>query len=877
MLRPLSLFALFALFALNLRPSDATSTHPPTPFLLKDINQRSADAFPDHLIALNDVAYFAASTDAHGRELWRSDGTAAGTRLVKDIWSGISGGIPSDMTVYAGALYFAAEDSTLGRELWRSDGSAAGTTLFADLHPGSMSSAPTNLIVYDGLLYFNARHPSLGYELWRSDGTAAGTYLLHDVAPGADAGFPFMPLLFNDRLYFVANIDDSYRLHSTDGSADGLRDENLVVASPPTMTVLSDTLIVATWEGNGRELRRFNADGSHELLTDINPNGDAQPAELTVVGDQLFFVADDGNGLELWVTDGTTTGTRMVSDIGGSQFASMPYYLTAFGDRVAFVAADSALSGGFGRNAELWISDGTAGGTYKPLEINPDGPASPSQLFAHGSTLYFTAYDGDQLHVYASDGTTAGTRPLNDDGRTVFSPASSFVALSDKLLFALATEESGNELFTVENDVLQLVSDINGTTGNGHPEELVALDETVVFVADGEKYNELWGSDGTSHGTQRLLENTAPGDAVLGLARHGERVFFGRFLNDGTAALWATDGTAAGTVEVVAQPQWDSVYDFVSAESRLFFTVNSRELWKTDGTAAGSFLVEVWEDNVQWMTAAGDDVFMSARATTSGRELWFSDGTTVGTYMVKDINPGVADSSPSYLTMIDGTLFFSANNGTNGTELWVSDGTADGTQLVKDINTTTRSADAFPQFIMAYNGLVYFSADDGVHGRELWVTDGTADGTHLFADAHATDSAHPTWATEFNGDLYLVLTTADGRQEIWRTDGDPNNLTRVTEINANGAAHPQHLTVVGDWLYFAATDAAADTELYRTDGTTTQQVGVINPNGSASPTWLTEINGRLIFQARRADVGTELFGLILAELTETAYIPLVVR
>ena len=79
------------------------------------------------LVRLGRTLFFAASDGASGAELWKSDGTAAGTVLVKDIHPGSMGSVPYQLTVFGDAVYFTATDGTTGRELWKSDGTAAGT------------------------------------------------------------------------------------------------------------------------------------------------------------------------------------------------------------------------------------------------------------------------------------------------------------------------------------------------------------------------------------------------------------------------------------------------------------------------------------------------------------------------------------------------------------------------------------------------------------------------------------------------------------------------------------------------------------------------------------------------------------------------------
>lgn len=132
--------------------------------------------------------FFRADDGVHGFELWVSDGTAAGTRMVKDIHPGANNSLQSNpyFAVMNGRLYFEATDGVNGRELWVSDGTAAGTQMLKDINPGSSNSTPTFLTVVNNRLFFAAFRPDVGTELWVSDGTTAGTRLVKDIHPGAN-------------------------------------------------------------------------------------------------------------------------------------------------------------------------------------------------------------------------------------------------------------------------------------------------------------------------------------------------------------------------------------------------------------------------------------------------------------------------------------------------------------------------------------------------------------------------------------------------------------------------------------------------------------------------------------------------------------------
>src|SRR3954471_8355928 len=136
---------------------------------------------PDQLTVAGGRLFY---TEAFSVQLWKSDGTAAGTVLVKDINPGGFSGL-HNLTNVAGTLYFTADDGTNGEELWKSDGTDAGTVMVKDINSGVGGSQARTLTNVGGTLFFAANDGVNGEELWKSDGTDAGTVMVKNITPGS--------------------------------------------------------------------------------------------------------------------------------------------------------------------------------------------------------------------------------------------------------------------------------------------------------------------------------------------------------------------------------------------------------------------------------------------------------------------------------------------------------------------------------------------------------------------------------------------------------------------------------------------------------------------------------------------------------------------
>jgi ELWxxDGT repeat protein len=140
---------------------------PPGELALSGWGDIPVTSYTRNLARMNGFVYFVQDDSIHGSELWRTDGTPAGTTLVKDVNPGHDGSYPMELTVVGSKLFFVAHNSRFFPTLWRSDGTAAGTTLVHNTWPGAGGSDPSDLTIFNDTLFFSASDGVVGRELWK--------------------------------------------------------------------------------------------------------------------------------------------------------------------------------------------------------------------------------------------------------------------------------------------------------------------------------------------------------------------------------------------------------------------------------------------------------------------------------------------------------------------------------------------------------------------------------------------------------------------------------------------------------------------------------------------------------------------------------------
>lgn len=772
-----------------------------------------------------------------GSELWKSDLTAAGTSLFKNIAPGSADSFLGNFKVVGGTTLFFTAENGGGQALWKTDGTANGTVLVKDPIPNANLEQFSLFTDVGGTLFFRARGSESGFELWKSDGTPDGTVIVTEIQLGSSSGGPQKLTSVNltgvgPRLFFTAvdglNGRELWISDGNDFNTHMVRDIRALdnsddpATDPDNLTAMNGWLFFTANEiTTGRELWRSDGtQGGTARVADLVPGlTGSDPANLIDVNGTLFFTTSSGNNLKLWkmtfaiVNDQFTPTTTLVKDLPETPDTATTAIsnLVVNGDKLFFKLNDD----------EIWQSDGTEAGTFQIQRFrNGTGGSMPGEFALVGNEAYFAATDANVgREFWKTDGTTAGTVLVSnisaggDSNPTGFTPVGT--PLGDFVFFSAAAAGLHRELYVQDNtgSVFQ-VADINEQASKGSdPDNLTKFNNMLFFAA-----TEQHPSPGRTSG--RELWRSDPVEGVTELVKD---------IQPGTGS--------------------SSPSNFRVAGNYLFFTAadpNGNEVWRTDGTDAGTIMLK----NIAEGPGAGSApsnlvtldksvIFAASDGASKGRELWKSDGTTAGTVMVKDIRTGSAGSLPTqaYLTPVEKLklVFFVANDGKTGLELWKSNGTDAGTTLVKDINPIVNGSvnqPSTPTQLVAVGDKLFFVATDGVNGRELWRTDGTAAGTFMVKNITANGDSDIREITDVNGLACFSFDNGVNGRELWVSDGTAAGTFLVPQdlTGDDSSSIPNELFAFKSGLLFAATTRADGTELFF--AAVGPEIGVEQPVGT---------------------------------------------
>jgi ELWxxDGT repeat protein len=379
--------------------------------------------------------------------LWVTDGSPLGTRLLRQF-----DGQVDQLTLAGTTVYFSAMSNNSGHDLWRTNGTEAGTTLVADINPGSSSSSFSILSVMNG--YAILDDYSVTPRALRSVNLSNGSQTVLDSLQAGGCSYYGERAVVGDKLYLVRSTGEcgpsvSQSVLQTDGTVgsgtNGAKIDLVAGAfdeSYSWLRALGNRLIfVARTTASGSELWAYDGTNAPTLLADINPGTlGSEPQPQFVAGGKLFFSASEPNkGRELYATDGTTAGTALFLEFApgpANGLQSVSSYSQS-SNLVYFVLQTE----GSGASHQIWKTDGTIGNTAKLVEwplgswvsfYDAAHSANGTVLFRGNNTISgdeVWKISGNSVSLVAdiipgSSGSNPNWFSVGSDGRFYFSAAS---------------------------------------------------------------------------------------------------------------------------------------------------------------------------------------------------------------------------------------------------------------------------------------------------------------------------------------------------------------------------------------------------------------------------------------------------------------------
>ncbi len=796
----------------------------------------------DQLVMVGRTLYFFADDGSRGEELWKSNGTEAGTVIIKDIWPGRGSSAPRKLTAGNGLLYFTATDNVHGRELWKSNGSPAGTTLVKDIFPKLKNSNPAFLTNVNGILYFSATDGAHGYELWKTDGTGTGTILVRDIRTAPTiSSLPEHVTNVNGVVYFTAIEDATGReLYKTDGTGPG--------------TI---------------------------MVKDIRPGkGSSGVENMTAVNAVLFFTANDGkSGHELWKSSGTASGTVLVKDMTpgfeGSHGESQSSFRMANFKNISGTLFYTAYKGD---DYYIWTSNGTTVGTVARYPVGGPGNLQPRPVFTqmNGMVFFFNRDSEYWYSLFKTDLKASWIEPervadLRNDAEMPYYPDMAVVKLTygNRLYFNATLGPLGGGSITLlisdgsEWGTEAINIDPHVATASSSPNRFMPFKGKIAFIAEATFYgsSNIFITDGTAAGTRDVAWFTDDGT---------ELVVTNNFIYGSGGVNLEIYKTAENYPGPYGYSAWYSqappAQNLTAVGEDIYFTNGNDELWVIDGETSGfeldgeglSLLKTI--HTMSELKSLGTNLIFRIRTAANGEELWRSNGTVAGTLRYKMLRAGEGTPplfSPS--TTIGRTHYFIANDGIHGNEIWRTQGSGSTTYMLADLNTNDPVLASGLEYdistFVGFRDSLYISAIGNDGKWSLFKSKNYSTTVSKVTNINAVKMMVPA-----RNKLYLFAYGTDQRTglSLWKTNGTAAGTTLLRELPASDNIQ---YYIVDDILYFNLNNGSS---LWRSDGT---ECGTYSFQTGIPSFNLTGISSTLLFNGYILKIGMEPY------IYNTALIP----
>jgi ELWxxDGT repeat protein len=576
------------------------------------------------------------------KKIWISNGTTAGTYQVENTNNVNSDNYESSLGILPAKFCFAKTQNG-DTELWVSDGTAEGTNLLKDINPNG-SSSPHNFVKVGNKVFFKTAQN----ELWQTDGTTEVTVFIYNIPTPEnlyiDQGYPQFLITSKNEAYFSNySPQTGYELYKSGGEVAGMKLlKNISTNKEPSINPISNS------------------------------------STKVQMGGKWYFNGMDSRGSELWVSDGTPNGTKMVKDLNLGTGHTYIREIVSTNDLLLFTASQNNIN-------KLFRSDGTSEGTFE-IQVSPiiHPIFYPYQLTIAEGRFYFISRNS----IWTSDGTIFGTNKIINANSFDESYIIKLIGIGEKCLIAngriFITDFNGN------SQLLFLDTDIDRPFG---PINMIKFNNKVYFfaskiLANNTDSHGFFETDGTKSGTKLIKDFSSDPYFLLPeyifLEKTDTKMFFRANLDDPVYSrhfdLWTSDGTELGTYFLrKIDYQLDQRF-FTKKLNNLFImsfltVVNqptTNEIFISDGTLneVNKIILPGIAGEITNWTTFNNKLYLPVTTIDNGTELWETDGTIPGTKLTAEIRPGQPNSQIGNLMNFEDKIVMSGTDGINGIALW---------------------------------------------------------------------------------------------------------------------------------------------------------------------------------------------------------------
>lgn len=753
--------------------------------LLKDLVPGEGGSEIRDFTEVGNLIYFSAKNASGNRALWQTDGTSAGTievegstdpvnlisfkesllfstSLTTDLWiltagmankikasSGNSTYVPNNYALLDSIVILTLSDEA-GVEIWRTNGTNEGTYRLADIYSGANGSTPRELTAFKNKVFFWASDGS-NLNFYETDGSVAGTKFVR--SEGLSYNDIGKSVVLNDSIYFQ-HSSSYYTLRRTDGSA-APSDSCTTIGSVPDALF---TLAGGIYYNTPSIIRYDPATGQNSVIQIIENNSDCYIYGPTVImpemhyqklSDKVLFGAEgDGNGHELWVTDGTEAGTYLVKDINAGEGSSFIHGFTSYQGNAYFLANS-------GNGSQIWMSDGNAVNT---VQLTDQFISTSSSWISHTTTvgnniMFMEGGISEGSNIYATDGTVAGTVLLASQVLTGYSNTklttlnnkAYFFGKNDSLYISDGTIAGTSRIYA-GGVTTQPIICFSACGCSAVPKDISNTTSAVYYFTFQDTQHQLRKYDPIT-GSISLIKEFASGiDVSFSVSFQGIQYFV-----TSSGELWRTDGTATGTYSVF---QGTDVLSnlAVNSQGEVIFE-SSNSIYIYDGVSPNPTVLAEAFGHIHYATNVNENLFF-----TVSDKLYVTDGLVI-VELASGLGMYISGSATDYYN----TLYLLENE-FPVTNIIRTDGTVNGTWTLSG-NFSNPSA------LISAGKSIIFSAVDPIMGHELFATDGTEPGTFLLENLYpGFPSSTPNQLAVNGNELYFAGDHPNYGRELFRLD-----------------------------------------------------------------------------------------------------------